>query len=183
VQDAEENLMTNNARLPARLFGEASAERSQTETAGVMRILQCRTESTGYFRQRHHVRDLPPFGEGTDVPAEPEGDDGKPSPPEALLAALGSCLSVAIHAAAIARSIPIRRLQIELKAEFDFGALWSSSDPAAKSAGIETISIVVHIDTDAPRESLKALVDHAVLRSPVGNTLHNPVHLDIALAD
>jgi uncharacterized OsmC-like protein len=174
--------MTNDPEPSERLFGEASAEPLQTKTAGVTRTLQCRTESTGYFSQRHHVRDLAPFGEGAKVRIEPETDEKKPSPPEALLAALGSCLSVAIHAAAIARSIPIRRLQIELSAELDFGTLWSS-DPLAKSAGIETIGIVVHIDTDAPRGSLKALVDHALLRSPVGNTLHNPVHLDIALAD
>jgi uncharacterized OsmC-like protein len=175
--------MTNDAGPSERLVGEASAEPLQAKTAGVTRTLQCLTESTGYFSQRHHVRDLAPFGEGTKERIEQAGDDEKPSPPEALLAAFGSCLSVAIHAAAIARSIPIRSLKIELSAELDFGTLWSSSDPIAKSAGIETIGIVVHIDTDAPRGSLKALIDNALLRSPVGNTLHNPVHLDIAIAD
>lgn len=36
---------------------------------------------------------------------------------------------------------------------------------------------------DAPREALRALVAHAVLWSPVVNTLHGPVHIDVGLAE
>ncbi len=38
------------------------------------------------------------------------------------------------------------------------------------------------LDAEAPREQLEALVRHATLWSPVANTLHNPVHLDVTLA-
>ena len=41
----------------------------------------------------------------------------------------------------------------------------------------------MHINADAPREVLKALLDHALLWSPVANTLHNPVHLDLRVDD
>ena len=84
---------------------------------------------------------------------------------------------------AVARSVPIRHLAIELSGDIDFGALWGTNDPAFKTSGFETIAVVVHIDSDAPRQTLKALVDYATLWSPVGNTLHNPVHLDVSLAD
>ena len=154
------------------------------ENRKAIRTLRCRTEATGRFTHRHHIRDLPPFGGDTD--AEPTlllGNDSSPSPSETLLAALGSCLSISIHAGAVARSVPIRHLAIELSGDIDFGALWGTNDPAFKTSGFETIAVVVHIDSDAPRQTLKALVDYATLWSPVGNTLHNPVHLDVSLAD
>ena len=40
----------------------------------------------------------------------------------------------------------------------------------------------VTMDADASRKALSALVRHTLLWSPVANTLHNPVHLDVALA-
>jgi hypothetical protein len=51
-----------------------------------------------------------------------------------------------------------------------------------KGLGFETISISVQIEADAPRDVLKALLDHAVRWSPVANTLYNPIDLDVALA-
>ncbi len=39
------------------------------------------------------------------------------------------------------------------------------------------------IQSDAPREAIRALVAHAVLWSPVANTLHGPVHLDVTAAE
>ena len=93
------------------------------------RTLRCRTEATGRFSQNHHIRDLMPFGGGGDVEAlSLLNDDMMPSPSEALLAALGSCLSVSIQANAVARAIPIRRLVIELEGDIDFAALWGTGD-------------------------------------------------------
>jgi hypothetical protein len=39
----------------------------------------------------------------------------------------------------------------------------------------------VHIRADATLDALRAIVAHAVLWSPVASTLHDPVHLDVAL--
>ena len=49
----------------------------------------------------------------------------------------------------------------------------------------ETIAsyLTVHLDADAPHDALSALIRHVTLWSPVANTLHNPVHLDVALAE
>jgi hypothetical protein len=41
----------------------------------------------------------------------------------------------------------------------------------------------VDLQADAPRAALRALVSHAVLSSPVANTIHDPVHLDVTLAE
>lgn len=175
--------MNNNTPLgrPLGLMGSVPEPSGRSAT----RVVRCRTEAIGRFHQRHHVRDLPPFG-GLEREAEPSSlldEETSPSPSESLLAALGSCLAISIHAGAVARSIPIRHLDVELEAAVDYGALWGTGDHPVKSSGFETISVRVRIESDAPRQTLKALVDRATLWSPVANTLHNPVHLDIALAE
>jgi uncharacterized OsmC-like protein len=166
------------------LFGNAESrppgDRSAVDS-GAIRRLRCRTVASGRFRQRHYIRDLSPLGNSGDV-STLLSDDVEPNPSESLLAALGSCLSICIHADAVARAIPIRQLEIELEADLDSAALWGTGDPAPKPLGFQEISIRVHINADVPRVVLKALIDHVALWSPVANTLHNPVHLDVVLA-
>jgi hypothetical protein len=41
--------------------------------------------------------------------------------------------------------------------------------------------VSVQLEAEATHENLAALVKHATLWSPVANTLHNPVHLDVHL--
>lgn len=138
--------------------GGSAATVRPSDRREATRTLRCRTEATGRFTHRHYIRDLPAFGENTGAePISLLGDDTSPSPSETLLAALGSCLSISIHAGAVARSIPIRRLEIELSGDLDFGALWRTRDPGFKPSGFEAICI--HIDAHAPRQTLKALVD------------------------
>ena len=92
-----------------------------------------------------------PFGSESDVEAlSLLNDHMMPSPSEALLAALGSCLSVSIQANAVARAIPIRWLVIELEGDIDFAALWGTGDLGFKGLGFETISISVQIEADTP---------------------------------
>ena len=59
--------------------------------------------------------------------------------------------------------------------------LWGAGNLNPHTIGFEAISVVVRMDADAPRTTLEALVRHATLWSPVANTLHNPVHLDVTL--
>ena len=108
-------------------------------------------------------------------------DDLSASPPEALLAALGSCLSMSIHAGAVSWSIPVRHLAIERSGDLGSGSFWGTREPDLRPSGFEAIAIVADIRADVPRQTLKAHVDHAVLWSPAANTLHNPVHLDGSL--
>ncbi len=148
----------------------------------VVRTLKCRTVAKGRFRQLNYIRDLPPQAV---MEPESEGLSAEtvaPNASEALLAAFGSCLAVGIHANAVAQGIPIRSLEVELQADINTTAVWGVSDLHPKTIGFESISVLVHIDADSPRKVLESLVEHATLWSPVANTLHNPVHLDVALA-
>lgn len=177
----------DRSRRPLGLFGNPDPDggRVQPDQASSnSRTVHCRTVALGRFQQRHHIRDLPPI-EGGSSEADPStllSEDVEPHPSEMLLAALGSCLAISIQANAVARNIPIRHLEIQSKGDVDPSALWGTGDRRTKPLGFESISVSVHIDADVPREALKSLVDYAALWSPVANTLHNPVHLDVTLA-
>ena len=93
-------------------------------------------------------------------------DQATATPCEALLAALGSCLSIGIHANAVARAIPIRNLEIEIAGEIGVAALWGTGDLTPKPLGFETITVRVRIEADVSREILEALVEHTAMWSP-----------------
>ncbi|MDQ2801398.1 MAG: OsmC family protein [Pseudomonadota bacterium] len=148
---------------------------------GATRTLRCRTVARGRFSQLNYIRDLPPQPVTEDEPAGLLAEATAPNASEALLAAFGSCLAVGIHANAVARHIAIRTLELEVEADINTTAVWGAGDLHPKTIGFETVRVSVRLDADAPRETLEALIKHATLWSPVANTLHNPVHLDVML--
>jgi uncharacterized OsmC-like protein len=141
--------------------------------------LRCRTVATGRLGHQTYIRKLLPLG-GDAADASSLIDEATATPCEALLAALGSCLSIGIHANAVARAIPIRHLEIEIAGELGVATLWRAG-LTPKPLGFETITVRVRIEADVSREILEALVEHTAMWSPVANTLHNPVHLDIVV--
>lgn len=155
---------------------------SSKSDVSATRTVKCRTVATRRFRQINYIRDLPPQPVVNDQPPHVLDEATAPNALEALLAAFGSCFAVGIHANAVARGIPIRSLELELEADIDATAGWGTSDLKPKVIGLETIRVLVQIDADAPHQSLDALVRFALLWSPVANTLHNPVHLEVTLA-
>ena len=143
------------------------------------RTLRCRAVAEGSLRQMVYVRDLPPLA--LDEPAGLAASNPAPEPLEALLSAFGACLGVGIRAGAITRGIVLSRLELEIEADVAAAPLdGAGQEPGA--FGFDAVRAVVHLEADAPREALAALVSRATLRSPVANTLHNGAHLDVALA-
>ncbi|NEU14479.1 OsmC family protein [Methylobacterium sp. BTF04] len=147
-----------------------------------LRTLRCRTVAQGRLHQLNYIRNLPPQPVMEDEPEGLLGESLAPNASEALLAALGSCLSIGIHANALAQGIPIRSLELSVEADINMTSVWGSGDLHPKTIGFETIRVAVTMDADASRKALAALIKHTVMWSPVANTLHNPVHLDVALA-
>jgi uncharacterized OsmC-like protein len=149
---------------------------------GTTRTLKCRTVAQGRLSQLNYIRDLPPQAVMEDEPENLLGEASAPNASEALLAAFGSCFAVGIHANAVVQGIPIRSLELELEADINTTSVWGAGDLTPKAIGFETIRVLVRLEADVPRKSLEALIHHALLWSPVANTLHNPVHLDVTLA-
>ena len=142
-----------------------------------IKTLKCKTIAEGRFRHLNMIRDLPPYI--VDEPPGLLGDDTAPNPSEASLAALGSCLAVGIHANAVAQDILVRSLEIELEADINITAVWGTGDTSPKPVGFDAVRVTVHLDADAPKEKVDALIAHATKWSPVANTFIKPVALDV----
>ena len=147
------------------------------ENPQAIKTLKCRTVAEGRFRHLNMIRNLPPYI--VDEPPGLLGDDTAPNPSEASLAALGSCLAVGIHANAVAKNIVVRSLEIELEADINITAVWGTGDTSPKPVGFDAVRVKVHLDADAPKPELDALIAHATKWSPVANTFIKPVGLAV----
>lgn len=177
----------SNYPVPGSRASTGSASRpeldafvKQSAGSAVPHVLRCRTVADGQFQLSNYVRDLPPYS--IEQQLGPAGDGVGTTPAEGLLAALGSCLAIGIHANAVARAIPIKSLQLDLEADFDLTALWGVVAVNPQKIGFNNIRVTAHIEADAPREVLEVLLAHVVLWSPVSNTLYNPVHIEANVA-
>ena len=133
------------------------------------------------FRQLNFIRNLP--AHVIDEPPALLGDDTAPNPSEALLAALGSCIAVGIHANAVAQGIALSSLELELEGDLNITSVWGTGHTTGpKPVGFTAVRVRVKLDAAADREILAKLVAHAVEWSPVAGTVRNPVPVDVRLA-
>lgn len=148
---------------------------------GAVRTLKVKTVLESKFRHLNYVRDLPVHV--IDEPPGLLGDDTAPNPSEAVLAALGSCLSVGIHANAVLRGIQLFKVELELEGDINITAVWGTGDLSEeKLVGFSAVRARVSLEGDAPREELDALIAHADRWSPVANTLRLPVAVSVTPA-
>lgn len=145
----------------------------------VIKTVKCRTVAEGRFRHLNYIRNLP--AHVIDEPPGLLGDDTAPNPSEAVLAALGSCLAVGIHANAVAQGIPIIKLEIELEGDINITSVWGTGDTSEKPVGFTDVRAQVTLEADRPREDLEQLIQHCQAWSPVANTLSRPVNLKVSL--
>jgi uncharacterized OsmC-like protein len=158
---------------------QALSEKGKANPQSVV-TLKAKTVCEGQFRNMTYVRDLAPML--IDEPPHLLGEDNAPNPSEAVLACLGACLSVGVHANATARGITLSKLELELEGDINVTAVWGVGDvDPAKALGFTDVRVKIHLDGDASREDLEKLVEHANVWSPVANTLRNPVNVDVAL--
>ncbi|PAF46912.1 peroxiredoxin [Helicobacter sp. 12S02634-8] len=144
----------------------------------VIKTLKCKTIAEGRFRHANYIRNLEPYI--VDEPPTLLGDDTAPNPSEALLAALGSCIAVGIHANAIAQNIVISKLELELEGDLNITAVWGVGDlDTSKPLGFTDIRVKVLLESNASEEVQKALIAHAKKWSPVANTLMRNVCLEV----
>ena len=158
---------------------EHAAARVDQASPPADRTVRCRLVASGTSRLQTHLGDLPPIDmHGALGLAEPVGGSKTST---LLLATLGSCLVERIRANAVIGNIAVTNLVLEVEAELAVSPLWGNAGREPNPVGFEIIQVRVHMDADAPEAALKALIQHAMLWSPVANTLHAPIHLDVAL--
>lgn len=178
-----ETTVTAQVKTPLRPISKEGLEKlAETAKANptVVKSLKVKTVCEGQFRNLTYVRDLD--AHVIDEPPSLLGQDTAPNPSEAVLACLGSCLSVGIHANAVMRGITLTKLELELEGDINITGVWGIGDLSEKRLGFTDIRVKVDLDGDASQEELDELVAHANDWSPVANTLRLPVKLDVSLA-
>jgi organic hydroperoxide reductase OsmC/OhrA len=145
---------------------------------GAVRTLKVKTVLESKFRHLNYIRNLPPHV--IDEPPGLLGDDTAPNPSEAVLAALGSCLSGGLLANAVYRNIRWTKGELELAGDISITAVWGPGDTSEdRVGGGSAVRATVHLEGDAPRAELDALVRQADRWSPVANTVRLPVSVTV----
>src|SRR3954471_3022763 len=113
-------IKTQLARIDADRL-HALAEKGKSDPTQV-RTIKCRSVTEARFRQLNFIRDLP--AHVIDEPPQLLGDDTAPNPSEAVLAALGSCIAVGIHANAVTQGIELASIELELEGDINITSVW-----------------------------------------------------------
>jgi uncharacterized OsmC-like protein len=166
-----ETTMTTEVKTPLRPIskdGLVNLAETAKANPNVIKSLKVKTVCEGQFRN--------------DEPPGLLGEDTAPNPSEAVLACLGSCLSVGIHANATMRGITLTKLELALEGDINITGVWGIGDLQEKRLGFTDIRVKVDLEGDASREELEELVAHSNYWSPVANTLRLPVNMDVSLA-
>jgi uncharacterized OsmC-like protein len=107
------------------------------------------------------------------------GRDEGPTPFEALLHALASCLGISFIYYASAHEVKIAALEMQLEGEIDLQGLLGLSRKIRN--GFDRIRVTFLVTSDAPRETLDELCSLAQRRSPVFDMVSNPVPVAVEM--
>jgi uncharacterized OsmC-like protein len=103
-------------------------------------------------------------------------DDGI-TPIEYLLVGLASCLTAGVASVAQNRGIQLRSVEATLEGHHDIrGILGADSDVRN---GFNDIKVTFHIDADASKEDIEALVAQSQKRSAVFDAITNPTDVTV----
>ncbi len=113
-------------------------------------------------------------------PASFDTGDPAPSAVEYLLAGLGGCLAVGFQWRASRRGIAVQNLEVSLKAQADnilvFLGIEGQGHP-----GLKAIEGTLFVEAEAEEDTLRALWEETLLRSPLTQSLIRHVPVRVAL--
>jgi len=110
-----------------------------------------------------------------DEPSELGGVDGAPNPVEVLLSALAGCVTAGIATNAQMFGVPIDAIDIDLEADVDARG-FLGHDQSVRN-GVTDIRYTVTIQSSAPEDKVRKCKETIDRKSPVRDTLANPVNI------
>ena len=112
-----------------------------------------------------------------DEPVESGGTNTGMNPVEALLSALGSCMTIAAFYLAPSQGIELEYFGVDLEGDIDPDG-FMGTNPDARP-GFQEIRLVPHIKCNASDEEAKKFVHFVESRCPVHDCLATPVPMKI----
>jgi uncharacterized OsmC-like protein len=99
------------------------------------------------------------------------------TPIEYVLVGLASCLTAGVASVAQNRGVQLRSVEAKLEGQMDLqGILGIDSDVRN---GYNDIKVTFHIDADAPKKDIEAIVAQSQKRSAVYDVLTNPTNVTV----
>ena len=126
--------------------------------------------------QKHRTE----FSFDADHPEIFASEDHSITPVEFMLVGLASCLTAGVAAVAQNRGIQLRSVEANVEGTMDIqGILGIDSDVRN---GYDDIKVTFHIDADASRKDIEALVAQSQKRSAVYDVITNPTNVTVEVA-
>lgn len=107
-----------------------------------------------------------------DVGTDAGGNDKGPGPGILERGALGSCLAIGYATWAAYLDIPIHSIEVEIESDFDARGQFGITDEAP---GFKELRYCVKIDSPAPEEKVRQLIEKADAHSPVLDDFRRPI--------
>ncbi|GGH09375.1 OsmC family protein [Paenibacillus segetis] len=112
-----------------------------------------------------------------DEPKSLGGTDTGMNPVEVLLASLGACQSIVARVYAPKFGVKLDDFQVDVEGDLDLDGFFNRSEVRP---GYSDIRYTFRIKTDSPREKVEEFVHFLESKCPVGDTIANPVNLQLA---
>jgi uncharacterized OsmC-like protein len=131
----------------------------------------------GLGAEQKHKRE---FSFEADHPEIFASEDLGATPVELVLVGLASCLTAGVAAVAQNRGIQLRSVEAKLEGAMDIqGILGIDSDVRN---GYDNVKVTFHIDADASRQEIEAIVAQSQKRSAVYDIVTNPTNVTVEVA-
>ncbi|MBV9345289.1 MAG: OsmC family protein [Gammaproteobacteria bacterium] len=134
----------------------------------------------GFFGLGEEQAHKTEFSFETDHPEIFASEDHGATPVELVLVGLASCLTAGVAAVAQNRGIQLRSVEAKLEGKMNlYGILGIDSDVRN---GYDDIKVTFHIDADASKKEIEALVAQSQKRSAVYDIVTNPTNVTVEVA-
>ena len=107
-------------------------------------------------------------------------EDHGATPPEIVLAALGSCLTAGVATVATQRGVQLRSVKATIEGGMDLQGILGIDGDVRN--GFDSIDVTYEIDADASRADIEAIVAQSEKRSAVFDIVTNPTTVRVKLA-
>jgi len=117
------------------------------------------------------------FSFDTDHPEIFASEDKGATPVELVLVGLASCLTAGVAAVAQNRGIQLRSVEAKLEGKMDIAGILGIDGDIRN--GYDHIKVTFHVDADASKKDIEALVAQSQKRSAVFDIVTNPTNVTV----
>jgi len=139
-----------------------------------------RTSILGFHGLGEEQKHKTSFSFEADHPEIFASEDLGVTPIEYVLVGLASCLTAGVAAVAQNRGVQLRSVEAKLEGTMDIQGILGIDRDVRN--GYDDIKVTFHIDADAPKKEIEAIVAQSQKRSAVYDALTNPVNVTVTVA-